>query len=294
MRGREKRNLYNGIAFISPWIVGMSVFLLYPVIASFYYSLCDYNVLKKPAFIGLWNYQTLMQDEVFVVSLKNTLLFAFMAIPTGLCAALLLAVLLNQKIKGRSVWRTFFFLPSLVPLVALGILWQWLLNGQYGLINYLLGIVGIKGPNWLGTTFWAKPALVLTGIWGVGGAMIIFLAGLQDVPTQLYEAAEIDGANAIQRFFHITVPMISPIIYFNLIMGIIGTLQVFAVPYVMTGGGPARATYFYTLYLYDSAFTYLEMGYASAMAWILFIIIFALTLVTHKLSSRYVQYGGSR
>ena len=285
-----RRNLGKGLLFISPWVVGFLVFMLYPIGASLYYGFCDYSVLKPPLWIGTWNYEDLVKDEVFWTSLWNTVIFAAFALPLGLIVSLTVALLLNTGVRGLPVYRTLFFLPSLVPLVALAVLWMWIFNGKHGILNHLLKHIGIDGPGWLSTTVWAKPALILMSVWGVGHAMVIYLAGLQDVPQSLYESADLDGANAFQKIWHITLPLISPVIYFNLVMGIIGTFQIFAVPYVMTGGGPARATTFYAMYLYNLAFEDLRMGYASAMAWILFLIILGLTLLATRFSRTFIHY----
>ena len=289
----RRKEAWMGVLFASPWIVGFCGFMLYPVVASMYFSFCDYSVLRKPIWIGTDNYSELLSDELFWVALKNTFLYAVMALPLSALAALGLALLLNTKIRGLTVYRTIFFLPSLVPLVSLAVLWLWMFNGQTGLVNVALGSIGISGPNWLGDPTWSKPALVLMAMWGVGHAMVIYLAGLQSVPVSLFEAAQLDGAGAWKKTRHITLPMISPVIMFNVIMGMIGTLQVFTVPYVMfPNGAPARSTYFYTMYLYDNSFRFLRMGYASAMGWLMFLIIFALTLISLKLMERRVHYAG--
>ncbi|MCK6630963.1 MAG: sugar ABC transporter permease [Fimbriimonadaceae bacterium] len=289
----RRKEAWMGVLFASPWIVGFCGFMLYPVVASMYFSFCDYSVLRKPIWIGADNYSELLSDKLFWVALKNTFLYAVMALPLSALAALGLALLLNTKIRGLTVYRTIFFLPSLVPLVSLAVLWLWMFNGQTGLVNVALGSIGISGPNWLGDPTWSKPALVLMAMWGVGHAMVIYLAGLQSVPVSLFEAAQLDGAGAWKKTRHITLPMISPVIMFNVIMGMIGTLQVFTVPYVMfPNGAPARSTYFYTMYLYDNAFRFLRMGYASAMGWLMFLIIFALTLISLKLMERRVHYAG--
>ncbi len=291
---REKRNLRLGLLFCSPWLIGLLVFQLYPIVASMYFSLCDYSVLEKATFIGLGNYADLMRDEVFWKALRNTLYYAVMALPLGLLVSFATAVLLNTGVRGMTVYRTIYFLPSLVPAVASAILWLWLLNGEYGIINFGLDKIGIKGPGWLSDPLWTKPALVLMSLWGVGHAVVIYLAGLQDVPQQLYEAAELDGAGWWGKLRHVTIPMMSPVILFNFIMGIIGTLQMFALPYIMLPGGqPARSAYFYAVYLYDCALPYLQMGYASAMAWILFLITLALTFLALRLSNRHVHYEGA-
>lgn len=293
---KERQNLLKGLAFTSPWIIGFFLFILYPILASLYYSLADFNVLLPPIFVGLRNYSEIMKDNLFWKTMSNTFFYSAFALPLSLFISLAIAILLNQPIKFRSIFRTIFFIPSLVPMVALAILWQWIFNGQYGILNFVLEKIltpfGAKPPNWMGDPSWTKPALVLTGLWGVGASVVIYLAALQEVPTQLYEAAEIDGASAIRKFWHITLPMISPVIYFNLVMGIIGTLQIFAVPYVMFQRGPSDSTYFFAMYIYDNAFKYLQMGYASALAWIMFLLIFILTLIATKVSKKHIYYGG--
>jgi multiple sugar transport system permease protein len=282
------------LLFVGLWGIGFSVFLLYPLLASVYYSFCDYSVLRPPVWIGTANYRGLWNDEVFWMTLKNTVTYAAMALPLGIVVAISLALLLNAKVRGMTVFRTIFFLPSLVPMVSLAILWLWIFNGEHGVLNDILKQFHIVGPNWLGDPACSKPSLVLLSLWGTGNAMLIYLAGLQDVPQPLYEAAELDGAGWWARTRHVTLPMLSPVILFNLIMGIIDTLQVFSVPYVMfPGGSPARSTYFYTMYLFDNAFIYHKMGYACAMGWILFLAILSLTLIALKISDRHVHYGGN-
>lgn len=300
MTASERRDLRNGLLFISPWIAGFLVFMLGPIVFSLYASFCEYSVLRPPEWIGAANYSELLTDEVFRQALGNTLIFAAFSIPLGLVVSLALALLLNSGVRGLTVFRTIFFLPSLVPMVALAIIWLWLFNGEHGVVNYALSSVfsalGLKltPPGWLSDPAWSKPALVMMSTWTVGHAVVIYLANLQDVPEQLYEAAEIDGATYLHKLRHVTLPMISPVILFNLIMGIIGTLQTFAVPYVISPrGAPARSIYFLAMYLYDNAFPYLRMGYACAIAWILFVIVLVLTLVALRLSARRVYYGGS-
>ena len=293
MTRSERRNLRNGLLFVSPWIVGFCAFMLYPIGASLYYSFCDYPILLPPMWTGTENFTELVHDEVFWTSLGNTGYYAGLSLPLGMAVALSLAILLNTKVRGMTVYRTIFFLPSIVPIVAMAILWLWIFNGKYGVLNYALKSVGVPEtvvPTWLDSPEWAMPALVIMGLWGVGYSVVIYLAGLQDIPKSLYESAEIDGASWWQKIVHITIPMLSPVIYFNLVMGIIGTFQVFAAPYIMTNGGPERATTFYTLYLFNLAFEDLRMGYACAMAWILFLIILVLTLVATKVSQRHVHY----
>jgi len=281
------------LLFITPWIIGFAVFMAYPVVVSFFYSFCDYSVLSKPVWIGLGNYRDLLDDDVFWISLRNTAVFAVFSLPLGILFSLALAALLHLCVIGKATFRAIFFLPSLLPIVANAIIWLWIFNGEYGLFNYFLkGVFAIQPVNWLGAPNPAMAALIILGLWGVGYSIVIFLAAFQEVPTELYEAAELDGASHFGKFRHVTIPLISPVLYFQLVMGIIGVLQVFATPYIMTGGGPARSTLFYTMYLYDNAFRFLRMGYACALAWILFIIIVTLTWAATRLSSRYVHYQG--
>lgn len=284
-----RRRLLTGLAFVSPWLIGFSVFQLYPILASLYYSLCDFSVLEPAEFIGLGNYIELAGDEVFRKAVLNTFFYAAIALPLGILLALAIAMLLNTGVGGMTVYRTVYFLPSLIPTVAMAILWLWIFNGEHGILNYVLSLVGVSGPGWLSSPQWSKPALILLSLWGVGNAMVIYLAGLQDVPTHLYEAADLDGAHWWHKVRHVTLPMLSPVILFNLIIAIIGTFQFFAVPFIMAPGGqPARSAYFLAVNLYDSAFAYLRMGYASAMAWVLFLVVFALTLLALRVSQRHV------
>ncbi len=290
MRRKEAR---AGFLFALPWLFGLLAFMFYPLLMSLYYSFCDYSALRSPVWIGTDNYAELFHDEVFWTCVKNTLFYACFSLPLGMAMAIGLAMLLNTNVKGMTVYRTIFFIPSLVPMVSLAMLWLWILNGDYGVLNNALATFGIKGPNWLSDIAWTKPALILMSVWGVGNSMLIYLASLQDVPTSLLEASELDGASAWQKTRNVTLPMISPVIQFNMVMGIIGSLQVFAIPFVMFPAGiPARSTYFYAMYLYDNAFVYSRMGYASAMGWILFIVILLLTLIALKLSNKHVHYGG--
>jgi multiple sugar transport system permease protein len=291
----ERRKLLSGLAFTSPWLLGLSVFLIYPLLAALYYSLCDYSVLLPPVFVGLDNYIELFQDQLFWKSLWNTTFFALGSVGLGCFMALTLAILLNSKVKGLAFYRTVFFLPSLMPIVAVSLLWFIMYAGQGGIINTLLAKIGITGPAWLQDPHWAKIALIFMAVWGAGNSMVIFLAGLQDVPTSLYEASIIDGANWLQRLVNVTIPMISPVIYFNVIMGIIGGFQAFAQSLIITGttngfGAPEQSTLFYVLQLYGVGFLDMRMGYASAMAWVLFIIILGLTYLATQLSKRWVTY----
>jgi multiple sugar transport system permease protein len=286
-----KRDLRVGLLFASPWILGFAIFLAYPVIASLYYSFTNFSILRPPSVIGVENYRELAGDSVFRQSLGNTLIYVLGAVPLSTVVAIILAMLLNTKVRGMAYYRTIFFLPSLVPMVALGTLFLWIFNGDYGLLNELLRSGHIDPPNWLGDPAWSKWTLVLISMWGCGQAMVIYLAGLQNVPVSLYEAADLDGAKLWAKTRNVTLPMISPVILFNVIMGIIGALQVFAVPYVMfPGGAPARSTYFIASYLFDNAFQYQRMGYASALGWVMFLITLGLTLIALKVSERHVHY----
>jgi multiple sugar transport system permease protein len=288
----DRVNRRNGLLFCAPWLIGLSVFLIYPLGAAFYYSLCDYSVLLPPVFIGLDNYTDLANDPLFWKSLGNTAYYAAGSVLLGFFVSLSLALLLNSKVKGLGVYRTLFFLPSLMPVVASSLLWVWMYHGESGIINTALHAVGIQGPAWLADPEWAKPAIVIMAAWGTGNAMVVYLAGLQDVPSSLYEAALIDGAGFFQRLFHVTLPMISPVIYFNVVLSLIAGFQAFTQAFIMTGstGAPERATLFYVLNLYNVAFQDLRMGYASAMAWVLFLIILLLTFVATRVSKRWVTY----
>jgi multiple sugar transport system permease protein len=290
----ERRNLLKGLAFLSPWMIGFTVFTLLPIILSAYFSLCDYALLQPPVYRGTENYRALAHDPVFWQSMKVTAKFTILALPLGMIVALALALLLNVKILGQSIYRTIIFLPSLVPAVALAMIWMWLYNPKLGLINLALRHLGISNPpGWLADPVWSMPALVLMSVWGVGNTVIIYLAGLQDVPNDLYEAADLDGAGTLAKLWNVTLPFISPVIFFNLIIAIIGTMQTFTLPYIMTPQGqPDRATYFYTMYLNDNAFSYLKMGQASAMAWIQLLATLALTGIAFWTSKRWVYYQG--
>jgi len=311
-RSNSRRETITALIFVSPWVIGFGVFLLYPLLASIYYSFCDYSVLRPPVYIGADNYVGLWHDEIFWQALKNTAIYSFFALPIGAAVALALAMLLNTKVKGMTFYRTLFYIPSLVPAVALGVLITWIFNGEHGILNEIIGRfslphitwmgmhlpqitwVGIKGPNWLGDPNWSKTALIIMSAWGAGNAMVIYLAGLQDVPQALYEAADLDGAGWWAKTWNVTLPMLSPVILFNVIMGIIGTLQIFTVPYIVSPtGSPARSLYFYVTYLFDNAFIFHKMGYACAMGWIMFLIVLMVTGVALRLSNRHVYYGGS-
>jgi multiple sugar transport system permease protein len=293
----RRREALEGLLYLSPWLIGFVVFVAGPLIASAYMSFTKYNVLRPPEFIGLQNYvYAFTKDELFLPSIVRTFYYAVLLVPLAMAGSLVVAMLLNQRLMLTTVWRTMFFLPTLTPLVAAALLWRWMLNPDVGLVNYLLSLVGIKGPGWLSSIEWAIPALVLIGLWGsIGGSrMIIFLAGLQDVPQELLESAEIDGAGSWARFRHITLPLITPTVFFNLVLGIIFALRTFEVAFVSTAGGPARATWFISLHIYQNAFVSFDMGYASALAWLLFVLLFVLTYLQFRLSGRWVFYAGGR
>lgn len=289
----QRREAIEGYLWISPWLIGFVLFSLGPIIASLYLSFTKYKIGGKPEWIGLDNYiEAFSNDKLFWPSLGRTAYFSIASVIIGVILSLLAAMLLNQKLKGRNIFRALYYLPSLTPIVALAILWGWLLQPQLGMVNFLLSQVGIDGPGWLTNRNWAIPAIILISLWSSvgGGRMIIFLAGLQGVPKELHEAAEIDGANGWQRFLHVTVPLISPVILFNVILGVIGSFGVFSLAYIATEGGPNYATYFFMLHLYYNAFSYFQMGYASALAWVFFVIIFILSYLQIKLSDRWVYY----
>jgi multiple sugar transport system permease protein len=288
-----RREAIEGFLYITPWIIGFLIFTLGPMVASLYLSFTRYNILRPPIFVGLENYIFVFtRDRLFYESLWRTTFYALATVVIGVAGSLLLALLLNQRLLGTSFWRTFFFLPSLTPIVASALLWGWIFHPQLGLLNSSLARVGILGPGWLSSVEWAIPALIIMALWGGlgGGRMIIFLAGLQGVPQELYEAASIDGANVWTRFRHVTLPMITPTIFFNLVLGVIASFSVFTVAYVATQGGPARATYFYVYHIFSRGFQDFDMGYASALAWIFFLILLIFTAVQFRLQRHWVYY----
>lgn len=292
MTPNKRRNLAWGLLFISPWIIGFLAFTIYPIIASLFFSFTNFNIIKfDPDWVGLRNYiQLFTQDRYFKLSLGNTLEYAVMLIIGATIIDVIAAVLLNQDVFGLSVYRTSLFLPVLTPAVAASLTWVWILNPKRGLINGLLARIGIDGPYWLASPRTALISLVLVAIWGSGRAILIYLAGLQDIPRSLYEAAEIDGANALQRAWYVTIPLLTPQVLFNVITLMIGSLQAFVGPFIMTGGGPANATLLYGLYLYRRAFENMRMGLSSAMAWIMFVIIIVLTWLMFRFSQKWVIY----
>lgn len=287
-----RRNL-EGWAFASPWIVGFVLFTVGPMLASAVMSFMKWDLLSSPSFIGLGNYrQALVGDPLVWHSLKVTTLYAFVAVPLNIVLGLGLALMLNSGIRGLRFYRTAYFLPSVLSGVAVALLWRWVYENQFGLANTMLSYVGLRGQNWLGDGDWALPSLIVMNIWSVGGGMIIYLAGLQGIPTEFYEAAEVDGATWWQRLWSITLPLVTPALFFQLVIGVIQALQIFTQPYVMTGGGPYNSTLFFVLYLYQNAFQYFQMGYASTLAWILFLYILVLTLAIFRSGDFWVHYEG--
>lgn len=290
----ETRNFLTGIAFISPWILGFFAFTVYPLLASFYYSFTDFSLFGTPQWIGLGNYVSLFSDPKFFKSFGNTLIFCVLVVPASIFLAMGLAILLNNRLRTNSIFRTIIFMPSVVPAVASAVVWIWILNPQWGLLNGALRLVNLQGPPWLSSPDWAKPALLIVTLWMIGSDMILYLAGLQDIPMDYYEAAELDGASAWQKTIHIIMPLLTPIMFFHLINAFIWSFQYFSIPYIVSiqgSGRPADSLLFYSLYLYQNAFRYLKMGYASAMAWILFVLVMICTLIILRSSKRWVNYG---
>lgn len=282
-----------GFLFISPWIFGFLAFEFGPLIAAGYLSLTKYDILTPPRFAGLANFDKMFtRDPLFWKSLWVTAIYSLSVVFLGVILGVMLAVLLNQKIRGMSIYRTVYYLPAVVSGVAVAYMWSWVFRPEAGIINYGLSLIGITGPNWLFSTTWTLPAFVIMSLWAVGGGMVLYLAGLQGVPTQLYEAASLDGATRWASFWNVTLPMISPVIFFNFIIGIIGSFQVFTSAFVITKGGPANSTLFFVLYLYRHAFENFKMGYAAALGMILFLVIMTLTIISFRLSNRLVYYEG--
>jgi multiple sugar transport system permease protein len=292
---RYRHRHWVGLLFILPWFIGFLWFDVFALVTNIYLSFTDFTVgARVPDWVGLGNYErAFTADPLIALTAKNTVYYMGARVPLIIVFSFSLALLLNANIRGRGFYRTIYYIPSLVPVVASSVIWLFLLRSRGGVINQFLGLFGIEPVPWLTRPEWAKPALVIMSLWDFGAQMVIYMAGLQGIPGELYEAAEIDGANGWRRLTHVTIPLMTPAIFFNLIMGIIGSFQVFASAYVMTGGGPARSTLFYMLYLYNQAFGYFRMGYASAMAVLLFIAILVLTLVLNRSSGRWVFYSGS-
>jgi len=290
----NKQQAIFGILFMMPWFIGFIIFGLYPMIMSVYYSLCRYDVLRIPQFIGLGNYQKLIfEDPYFWTSISNTLIYTVLRVPLCIIGSLLLAVLVNNAVRGVKFFRTIYFIPSIVTGVVLSVVWLWMFNPQFGLINSFLAYMGIPGPLWLLDPNWSKLSMVLMSVWSIGGGrMLVFLAALQGIPKHLYEAVDIDGGGWWAKFRNVTIPMLSPVIFLWSVLEIIFSLQVFVEAYIMTQGGPLNSTMFYNLYLYNKAFNDFEMGYASALAWLLLIISLIITVIQFRISKRWVHYDG--
>jgi multiple sugar transport system permease protein len=290
----KTREAVSGYLFILPWIVGFLVFWLGPIVASFFISFTRYDIVNPPNWVGLANYQRMLHDPEFLVAIKVTLKYAVVFLPLQVIFGVGLAVLLNTPARGVGLFRTLYYLPYVVPSVAAVLIWVWIFNPHYGLLNSILGWVGIEGPNWLGDPSWALYSLMMVGLWGLGGDAVIYLAGLQNIPRVLYEAAEIDGANGWQRFRHITLPMLSPTLFFQIVLGLIGVFQTFTSSFVATNGGPLRSTLFYMLLIYKKSFGSMRLGYGSALAWVLTIFILVITVLVFRSSPYWVHYEAER
>jgi multiple sugar transport system permease protein len=275
---------------LAPWLIGFVVFTAYPVIATAYYSLTDFPILGEPQWIGLDNYRDLLDDPLFWKSLRVTAVFCLVAVPGSILIGYVIALLLNRRVRWVSGWRTIYFLPSIMPAVAGAFLWSWMFNPDFGLVNAALDLVGIDGPDWFVSQEWVLPAFIIMTLWAAGGGMILYLAALQQVPTVLYEAAALDGAGGWRQLRHVTIPLTSPIILFTFVTGLIGSFQIFTAGFILTGGGPNNASLFYVLYLYQRGWEDFEMGYASALAWVLLIIMLSLTFIVLKMARRFVHY----
>lgn len=298
-RGMNLRNreALAGYLFLTPWLLGLLLFVLIPMLASAYFSFTSYDVVNTPKFVGLRNFREIFtKDRLFWPSMLLTFRYAIIVVPLSLIGSLLAAMLLNQALKGTTIFRTFFFMPHLTPIAASAVLWAWMFNPDVGPINYFIrNSLGIaNAPGWFRDPQWAMTGLIIMAMWGAigGNTMLIFLAGLQGIPQELYEAAAIDGAGAWAKFRSVTIPLLTPTIFFNLVLGIIGALRVFTAAFVATQGGPVYATHFYALYIYEKAFRYFEMGYASALAWIFFFIMFLFTFIQFRSSRSWVYYAG--
>jgi multiple sugar transport system permease protein len=292
LTGMRRREELTAWLFISPIVLGILIFQLYPTLFSLYISFTQWNLLSPPKWAGLNNYVSLFTtDRFFFNTMRNTTTYAVWTVLFGLIFGLFFAVLLNQEIRGKYIYRAIYFVPVVAPTVAIALLFQWLYEPNFGVINGMLRMIGVQGPNWLGSTVWAMRSIISEAIWaGLGFNILIFLAGLQGIPQEYYEAAEIDGANAVQKFFSITFPLLSPTTFFLLVTGIIGAFQVFDIPYIMTGGGPANATQMVIMYLYNNAFTIQRMGTAAAVSFIVFLVIITLTAINFSISKRWVFY----
>lgn len=290
-RRLKRKESIEGYLFLLPWIAGFVILYMGPMIASGFISFCRWGVFSAPRFTGIKNYERMFVDPVFWKSLRVTSVYVGASVPLQLSIAFVLALFLNKKGKSIIVFRTIYYFPVIIPTVCIAVLWSWIFSADYGILNYFISLLfNVPGPNWLGSEQWVLSAFIIMSLWGTGGPMLIFLAGLQGIPNYLYEVAEVDGASTFQKFWNVTVPLMTPVIFFNLIMGIIYSFQIFTSAYVMTGGGPNNASMFYVLYLYNNAFRWFRMGYASALAWIIFGIIAMLVFMQFKLAEKWVHY----
>jgi multiple sugar transport system permease protein len=295
----RRRQLLWGLAFAAPWLIGFAVFIAWPIFASAFYSFSNFDLFQSPQFVGLANYRAMISDPVFWKSLDNTLYLTLVGVPLSLVLSLGGAMILNLPVRGQPLYRALVYLPTIVPVVVTGYLWRWMLNVQYGYVDRILGLLHLPQPDWLESPAWGTPAVLLITLWTVGGPTIIYLAALKDVPRELYEAAKVDGAGPVGRFRHITWPTITPITLFQIVISIIAYLQIFTQPYLLSqtrlnsaSGGPGNSMLTYSMYLFQNAFVFLKMGYASAMAWVLFLITMAVTAIVLVTSRRWVHYGG--
>ena len=284
------RRTVTGYLFISPFILGVLFWVLYPAGMAAWLAFQDWNLITPAKYVGLKNFQTMFNDKLFWQAFKVTSIFTFVSVPLGLILSFSLALLINMKVRGLALFRTIYYLPSIVPAVASAVLWAWILNTDFGLLNGVLSYFGIPRIAWLQEPKWTMPAFILMSLWGVGQAMIIFLAGLQGIDDVYYEAARIDGAGRWAQLVHVTIPMMSSVIFFNLILGVINSFQVFTAAFLITNGGPQNATLFFVLYLYRNGFQFLKMGYAAALSWVLFFIILIFTVVIFRTAGRRVYY----
>ncbi|MCB9450682.1 MAG: sugar ABC transporter permease [Anaerolineaceae bacterium] len=293
----RRREALAGYLFISPWLIGFIVFFLGPIIASLILSFTRWNIVGDPIWVGLDNYQTIFGEDLrFKKAVEVTITYSIFYLPLEVICGIGLAVLMNLKLRGIGLFRTLFYMPSVVPQVAAALVWVWMLNQRYGVLNTLLKQVGVTGPNWLGSPYYVLPSLIMIALWGVGGSAIIYLAGLQNIPEVLYEAATVDGANVVQKFFKITLPLLSPTIFFQLVLGLIGVFQTFTPAFIAAGenGGPLQSGLFYMLYIYNRGFVSLRMGYASALAWIMTVFILVVTVLVLRSSRYWVYYETDR
>jgi multiple sugar transport system permease protein len=285
-----QREALEGYIAISPWILGFIAFTGGPILASLFLSFTRWPLIEAPEFTGMENLIRLTTDPLVWQALKVTTVYTFGSVPLNVVLGFTIALLLNQRVKGLAVWRTIYYLPAVVSGVAVAVVWVWVFQPEFGVLNTLLRYIGIEGPNWLFSRTWVIPSLILMSLWGAGGGIIIYLSGLQGIPTEIYEAASIDGANAVRRLFSITVPMMTPVLFLQLVLGFIGSFQVFTSAYIMTRGGPGNASLFYVLYIYRNAFQYFEMGYACALSWVLTLVIVAVTLLLFWTARFWVFY----